>query len=147
MPDTSLAQKFFQARASHNGGRRLQLAHDRLELILRMMAESMGDTVKLPGRAHCTMLERAALMNPFHPSTVQHLEILVPQILQHPEHAAFVAPVIKWIGIDDDFALLVDAERLQPRASMRFRFGSKSPFATASGVAIFMPRQMHGTRI
>ena len=61
----------------------------------------------------------------------------MPQILQHPEHAAFVAPVIKWIGIDDDFALLVDAGRLQPR-SMRFRFGSKRSLSrTASGAAIF----------
>ena len=74
----------------------------------RMMASRWATPWDVAWQGRTAMLERAALMNPFHPSTVQHLRFLCPRYSSIT--CGLVAPVIKWIGIDDDFALLDDAE-------------------------------------
>ena len=78
-----------------------------------MIAESTGLTVKFPGRrSHRAMFEWTTFLDPFDPSAVQHLQILVAQVFQHPKHAAFIAPIVEGVRIDYHLAVLVNAERL-----------------------------------
>ncbi len=62
-------------------------------------------------RRDTPVLERPSLLHPFHPTAVEDTQVRVAEIFQHPEHPAFIAPVIERVGIDHDPAVVADPQR------------------------------------
>src|SRR5574341_534395 len=59
------------------------------------------------------MLVSPLLGDPLDPPPIQDPEMLMAQILEHPEHAPFIAPVIEWGGIHDDVTVVADSQAPQ----------------------------------
>ena len=90
------------------------------------------------------MLERSLLGRPFHPPTVQNTQALVTQIFQHPKHPPFIAPIVEWIGVDHDVAVLVHPEPTQdPLDPAEIRV--EQSLRHGIGITVLMPRRMHGS--
>ncbi len=88
------------------------------------------------------MLERPFFLHPLDPPAVENTQTRVSEIFQHPEHAAFVSPVVERIGIDDHLAVLTDAQGtdLLFHAST---IGIEQSLRHGIRIAILVPGRMH----
>ena len=122
----------------------MRLPDDELEFILGNCHAFNRLGFKGPGlRRFTAMTEGALLRRPLDPAAVEHLQILMAEIFQHPEHAPFVAPVIEGIGVDDDFAVVADSQGRKLPLDLR-KIRIQEPFRNRIGIAVFVPGRMNG---
>src|SRR5262245_54355688 len=101
---------FLEATRIDDHGVRMRLLHEMFEFLFAGYQGSHwpdGESPRLG--CHGPMLEWPFFLHPLHPPAVENSQARVSKIFQHPEHATFVSPVVKWIGIDDHLAVLTDA--------------------------------------
>ncbi len=138
------SQILFEAPGIHNRRPLMRHPHDQLQLLFRNRESLYRLSLEIScGRRRQAMLERPLLRRPFHPATVQNAQIPVAEIFEHPEHPAFIPPIIKRIGVDDDVALLIDSKppkRLLDRAEIRIQQSLRHSIR----IAVLMPGGMHG---
>src|SRR5690242_2749730 len=89
-----------------------------------------------------SMLERSLLGRPFHPPPVQDTQTLVTQIFQHPKHPPFIAPIVEWIGVDHDVAVLTHPEPTQNPLNLA-EIGVEQSLRHGIGITVLMPCRMH----
>src|SRR6185436_1386406 len=59
------------------------------------------------------ILIAALLGDPLYPAPVQDTEAGMPEVLQHPKHPSLIAPVIEWVRVDHDIAVVTDSKTAQ----------------------------------
>src|SRR6476660_8987589 len=134
---------FFEAPRIDNHGARMRLLHEVLQFVFTGNHGSYrldGEGSRLGG--HAPMLERPFFLHPFDPPTVENTQTCVSQIFQHPEHAAFIPPIVERIGIDDHIAVLTDTQGADLLLYAP-TIGIQQSLRHGNGIAVFMPRRMH----
>ena len=89
------------------------------------------------------MLERPFLGCPLHPTAIQNTQAFVAQIFQHPKHPPFITPIVEWIGVDHDVAVLVHPEPIQDPFNLA-EIGIEQSLRHGIGITVLMPCRMHG---